>query len=97
VELIFDKNDEIKKEPVKILASAMAISPLTNNLYILSSNEHLLFVFSPTGKIIHVELLNESFYPQAEGITFTPEGDIYISNEGRNGPPTLLFIPLEKQ
>ncbi|MCF8357711.1 MAG: SdiA-regulated domain-containing protein [Prolixibacteraceae bacterium] len=93
----FDKNGKIKNKPVKILASAMAINPFTNNLYVLSANEYLLFVFSQTGKIVHVELLNESFYPQAEGITFTPEGDIYISNEGRNGPPTLLFIPLKKQ
>jgi uncharacterized protein YjiK len=32
-------------------------------------------------------------YPQAEGIAFAPNGDLYISNEAKLGKPTLLYIP----
>ncbi|MBN1924957.1 MAG: SdiA-regulated domain-containing protein [Prolixibacteraceae bacterium] len=89
---VFNSKGEIIKEQIKLRASDMAIHPLTSDIYILSASEHLLFVFSTKGALLDIVVLNEVFYPQAEGITFTSNGDIYISNEGGNGSPTLLFI-----
>jgi uncharacterized protein YjiK len=42
------------------------------------------------GKIIEAYKLSEQQFPQAEGIAFAPNGDMFITNEGKFGAPTLL-------
>lgn len=74
--------------------SAAAIHPLNKRLYILSSAGNLLVVADTRGKVIDAYDLNPDEFPQAEGIAFAPNGDMYISNEGKNNaPPALLYFP----
>jgi hypothetical protein len=45
------------------------------------------------GKVLNAFKLNPDTFQQAEGIAFAPDGDMYISNEGKLGKPTLLYFP----
>ena len=65
--------------------SAIAIHPITKNIYILSSVGKTLLVISNKGKIIYTVHLNQKKFKQPEGITFDENGTMYISNEGKDG------------
>lgn len=81
------KDDKAKFEP-----SAAAINPINKRLYILSSAGTLLVIADTRGKAIAGYNLNPDEYPQAEGIAFAPNGDMFIANEGKNGKPTLKIF-----
>lgn len=82
------KNDDADFSP-----SGAAIHPIDKRLYILSSAGNLLVIADTRGKVQEGYNLNPDQYPQAEGITFSPAGTLYISNEGKYGKPTLLMYP----
>lgn len=85
------KNSDAKFDP-----SAAAIHPLNKRLYILSSAGHLLVVTDTRGAVIEAYDLNPDEFPQAEGIAFAPNGDMYITNEGKYGSPALLLFPYQQ-
>jgi uncharacterized protein YjiK len=61
--------------------SAIAIHPLQNLLYILSGVNKMLIIADRNGNIQSAYKLNPSYFKQTEGITFSDNGDMYISNE----------------
>jgi len=80
-------------EKVHVKASAAAINPVTEDLYILSSINHVLITASKKGKIKDIYKLDPAVYKQAEGIAFTPQGDMIISNEfAETGSAELLIL-----
>ena len=85
--------DHLKDGKVDLNPSAAAFNPADNRLYILSSAGLLLLSTDRKGKVLEVFRLNPTFYPQAEGIAFASNGDMYVSNEAKLGKPTLLWIP----
>lgn len=89
------KNGE---EPdIKFMISALAIHPLTNDLYILSAADHLLLVYNVNRELVHVESLDPKTFNKAEGLTFLKDGSLYISNEGQENHPTLLQFHYNKK
>jgi len=84
------QNDDAKFDP-----SAAAIHPVNKRLYILSSASNLLVIADNRGKVIEGYNLNPDNFPQAEGIAFAPNGDMYISNEAKYGKATLQIFPLQ--
>lgn len=93
-----DVKSLLKDSDAKFDPSAAAIHPLNKRLYILSSAGNLLVVADTRGKVIEAFRLNPDKYPQAEGIAFSPRGDLFITNEGKYGKPTLqIFHPKEKK
>jgi uncharacterized protein YjiK len=64
--------------------SALAVDPITQDLYVLASVGKLLVILTPDYQIKAVIKLSKKNYSQPEGICFSPEGDLYISNEGTN-------------
>ena len=86
----------IKSDDAKFDPSAAAIHPVNKRLYILSSAGNLLVVTDTRGKVIEAYPLNPDDFPQAEGIAFAPNGDMYISNEGKYGTPTLSVFPYQQ-
>jgi uncharacterized protein YjiK len=84
--------EDLKDGKVEFDPSAAAMHPLDKKLYILSGGGHLLVICEPRGKVDAVYRLNPTFYPQAEGIAFASNGDMYITNEAKLGKPTLLKI-----
>jgi uncharacterized protein YjiK len=83
-------------EPVlKFTISALAIHPVTKQLYVVSSADKLIFVFNEEGKVQDVIRLDATTYTKPEGIIFLDNGTMIITNEGQNGKPTLLRVPLK--
>lgn len=85
----------LKNADAKLDPSAAAIHPYNKRLYILSSAGNLLVVTDTRGKVVEAFQLNPDRFPQSEGIAFAPNGDMYISNEGKYGKPTLLHFPYQ--
>lgn len=74
--------------------SALGINPKTNEIYVLSSLNKVIAVLSPNGKLKTVILLKGKEFTQPEGLAFTPSGELYISNEGRNKKGNIIHIQL---
>ncbi|UYQ93367.1 hypothetical protein MKQ68_25115 [Chitinophaga horti] len=80
-----------KKDKLKAFQpSAAAIHPLQKRLYIVSSVNHLLVITSLKGGVEEVFDLPHKRFRQPEGITFAPNGDMYISNEAGEGTANIL-------
>jgi hypothetical protein len=61
--------------------SAAAIHPITQDLYIISAVNNCLVVTDAKGGFKEVYFLTKKLFKQPEGLTFSPNGDMYISNE----------------
>jgi len=85
------KNDDAKFKP-----SAAAIHPIEKRLYILASAGQLLAITDLKGNVLEAYNLNPDTHPQAEGLAFSPNGTMYISNEGKYGKATLQVFPYTK-
>ncbi|RYF86336.1 MAG: hypothetical protein EON98_03940 [Chitinophagaceae bacterium] len=96
------KLDEIeKKAGMKIGSfrpSAATKHPSNGNVYILSSINHVLVVMDAELKrVLQVYPLDKKIFGQPEGIAFTPEGDLLISNEAvGKSPSNVLFFQRKK-
>ena len=62
----------------------------------ISSVGKLLVVLDRDGYILGVHALDPNLFRQPEGICFSPEGDLYISNEGRGGKGYVLKFKPKK-
>lgn len=92
----FKENKGGERERIK--PSAAAIDPITKSLYVLCSVNKLIFIQDTTGKITEVINLNPKIYKQPEGMCFTPQGDLIISNEfGGDGSANLLLLKNKKR
>ncbi|MFL5741420.1 MAG: SdiA-regulated domain-containing protein [Flavisolibacter sp.] len=88
----------LKDDNVKFKPSAAAIHPINKKLYILASAGNLLLIADNSGQPIEAYHLNPDNFPQAEGIAFAPNGDMYISNEGKyGGKATLEIFPYQSK
>ena len=82
----------------RLKASAAAINPITGDIYILSSIQKLLVITNNKGEFKEVYKLDPKIYKQPEGITFTPGGDMIISNESaQTGFANLLLFKNKKK
>lgn len=82
------------EEKMKFKPSAAAIHPLTGELYIVSSINKLLVVAERDGTIKQAYELHKGLYKQPEGIAFSPNGTMFISNEAADqGVAEILIFP----
>lgn len=77
--------------------SGVAVDPLTGDIFVLSAVGNVLVVIDRDSQIKHIELLESSTFRQPEGITFSPNGDLYISSEGRGGDGMIATLTRKKQ
>ena len=71
--------------------SALGIHPLSKDLYLTDGPAARLMIMNADGVIKNIIELGKNF-PQAEGITFSPQGDIFISNEGTKQPGNIMQV-----
>ena len=91
--------NEVNKGKIEnsIRPSDIAIHPLTGDIYILEGTKPKLLIMNTKGKLISLYDLKGSDFPQAEGIAFSADGKMYISNEGGNKEPgNILQVELTK-
>ena len=75
--------------------SEIAVHPITGDVYVLEGKNPKLLILNPEGEIKRVYKLDEINFPQPEGMTFSDEGDLYISNESATGPANIHLIELK--
>ncbi len=74
------------------LPSAIAIHPVTGEIYLISAEDHVLISCTETGNITGYALLDASLFRQPEGLAFFPNGDMLISNEAAGKDATILLF-----
>lgn len=71
--------------------SAIAIHPITGEIYIASSRGKVLLILDAQGGILHIEKLNKKIHPQPEGMCFDADGTLYISNERKKEETAKIY------
>jgi uncharacterized protein YjiK len=92
--LVIHKKDFVNAggNKIEFYPSAVAVHPLTNDIYILSTRENkCLAVYDHKGAIKSFSILDKELMPQPEGISFSPDGKLYISSQGRHGKPAIIY------
>ena len=72
--------------------SALAIHPVTNDVFVLSSVLKIIVVLGQDGDIRTILSLDEDLFEQPEGLAFLPNGDLFISSEGVHKKARLIRI-----
>ncbi len=91
------KIEALMPEKIEFKPSAAAIHPLTGQLFIISSVNKILVVADKNGVPENVYKISSGVYKQPEGLTFTPEGHMIISNEsGGIGAANILVFKNNK-
>jgi uncharacterized protein YjiK len=86
--------DELgEDDKFRLKPSAAAIHPLTGELYVLASVNHVLVVLNKDHSVRSAYRLDPGLFKQPEGMTFTPKGDLIVSNEvAEGGSANILFF-----
>lgn len=70
--------------------SGIAVHPKTGQTFIITSSGKKLLILSEKGQKDALISLNPKIYRQPEGICFSPDGDLFISSEGKDGDGYIL-------
>ena len=85
--------DLLDEKRLRFKPSAAAIHPKTGELFIISSVNKVLVVADLNGVPKKVYKISPRLYKQPEGMTFTSNGDMIISNESADiGAANILFF-----
>lgn len=84
-------------KPYNFKPSAIAIHPHSGHLYVLASVGKILMVIDQNdNRVLYVQLLDSTQFPQPEGMAFDSADNLLISSEGLNGKAASItrFSPL---
>lgn len=91
---LYEDEKKGKKKKGGFKPSAMAIHPLTGDLYITQGTSPRLLVLNRQGKVKSNIKLSGKGFAQPEGITFNSKGELFISNEGGKEAGNILKVQL---
>jgi hypothetical protein len=77
---------------LRFMPSSIAVHPLTGEVLLLSSVDHVLVACDMNGKVTGYAALDPELFRQPEGLTFLSGGDLIVSNEAAGREPTLLVF-----
>lgn len=92
---VFGTNGSSKKKKGSMNPSAIAIHPVTGDMYITDGRDPKLLIIDAAGNIKNLYSLNSNEFTQPEGITFNSAGDLFISNEGTKHPGNILQVKID--
>lgn len=81
----------IEREDFDLGPSAIAIHPITGQYFLTSSAGKLIIVLDARGEIEYIGKLDKTFFPQPEGLTFAPNGTLYVSTEAKKDQPARIY------
>lgn len=84
------------KKKEKFSPGEIGIHPKTGEYYILDGTNPKLLIAKKDGVLKDLILFRSGDFENPEGLTFSPDGDLYISNEAKNGPANILKISLNR-
>jgi uncharacterized protein YjiK len=82
------------KKNKAIMPSEIAIHPVNGDLYISDGPGSRLLVMDQSGRMKALYNLGKKF-AQPEGISFSPTGDLFISNEGNKQSGNIIQVSIE--
>ncbi len=81
----------------KVKPSGVAVHPTNGDIYVVAAVGRALVVFGSDGKPKNLSILKAGLFPQPEGITFSPEGDLFISNEVEGEGGTIVHFKMKSR
>ena len=84
-----------KKAEKTFNPSDIAIHPKSGDYYIVDGKNPKLLILSASGTFKDLHQLNKFHFAQPEGITFSPDGKLYIANEAANGVATIMEVTFD--
>lgn len=88
------KGSKAKKAHKIIQPSEIAVNPLNGDVLISDAISPKLIRLNKSGNITGLFRMASHEFAQAEGITFSPGGKLYIANEGKTEPGNILEVQL---
>ena len=97
---ILDLKDDLlsksgSKLSKRLRPSEIEIHPISSEIYILDAKSPKLLILDPLGKLKSVYKLDENEFNQPEGISFQPDGTLYISNEAGSEAANILKVKIK--
>jgi uncharacterized protein YjiK len=93
-----DVLSKLNSEEKEFKPSAAGIHPITKDLFIVSSVNKAIVIADRDGKVKMVTPLNPAVFKQPEGLSFSPDGDLLISNEAADvGTGNILIFKYNQQ
>ena len=92
--MLIHKKDfkEFTGEKESFYPSAIAVHPISHDVYILSTKEtKCMAVFTHEGVLKNFQLIDRNILLQPEGMCFSPDGTLYISTEGKPGGSGFMY------
>jgi len=88
-----DKLVEFFADPIQFefSPSSIALHPQNGNLYLLSAVGNVFMVINFKGEVVYLEKLKGKVHQQPEGICFDSKGGMFISNEGSDATPGMIY------
>lgn len=84
------------KKAVRFKPSAVAVSPVDHRLYFIAAVNKKLAI-ADSNRITDVYELDPGLFKQPEGMTFAPDGTLFISNEAAGvGVAEILIFPYQQ-
>lgn len=83
-----------ERSVLKLRYSSVAVQPGTGHYYLLSAVDQTLLVVDRSGDLVDLVKLDPKLLPKAEGITFMPSGDMWLSSEGKGRTPVLVLYAI---
>lgn len=91
------KGKDKEKSILKLRYSSVAVHPFSGQYYLLSAVDRTLLVMARSGELVDLVSLDPKLLPKAEGITFMPNGDMWLSSEGKGRTPVLVCYAFRDQ